>query len=180
MRARDLREVLSIEHVVFPRPWSIDLFRAELAAPDRSYLVAVRTTPGRRPTRMAGRRSSVIVGYGGIQTIVSEAHIVTLAAHPAWRRLGIGARLVLELLGESARRGAQAITLEVRESNTTARHLYERFGFVDEGARPGYYADNQEAARILWLRDLGAPASRATASQEAHRRGLTVPASLQP
>ncbi len=175
MRARDLDGVLAIERVVYPRPWSKELFRDELAADDRSYLVAVNPVSGG-----IGRRRGVVVGYGGIQMVAGEAHVVTVAAHPAWRRIGIGAHLVLELLASADHHGATGATLEVRDSNHAARKLYASFGFVDEGARPGYYADNREDARILWLHDLWEPAVRARVAEEAARRGLPVPSAFTP
>lgn len=175
MRSRDLDGVLAIERVVYPRPWSRELFRDELEATDRSYLVAVTTA-----SQGWGRRRDVVLGYAGVQMIADDAHVVTVASHPAWRRVGIGVHLVLELLAEAGRRGATAVTLEVRDSNHAARRLYEGLGFVDEGARPGYYADDREDARILWLHDLEDDAVRARLVQAASRRGLPVPSAITP
>ena len=42
------------------------------------------------------------------------------------------------------------MTLEVREGNTVARHLYLRLGFEQNGFRPGYYSDTGEGALLLW------------------------------
>lgn len=170
MRSRHLDGVLAIERLVFPRPWSPELFRSEIASSDRSFLVA--TTPGERGLL---RRDEVVVGYGGIQMVHDEAHVLTVASHPAWRRVGVGVRLILELIAAAADRRAEAVTLEVRESNVAARELYGTLGFEDVGARPGYYADNREAARILWLHRLPAADVRADLVREATRRGLPVP-----
>lgn len=174
MRPRDLDGVLAIERVVYPRPWTVDLFREELAKADRSYLVA--TTPGGRLV-LPGR--GVVVGYGGIQLIAGEAHVVTVASHPAWRRVGVGARLILELLGAAAGMGADAVTLEVRDSNIPARNLYGWFGFEDRGVRPGYYADNREDARILWLEGLRTEAVRDSLAARAAERSLPVPSAFR-
>ena len=46
-----------------------------------------------------------------------------------------------------------AITLEVRESNTVAKNLYKNLGFLSEGIRKNFYEDNKEDANIMWLRD---------------------------
>lgn len=169
MRSRHLDGVLSIEKVVYPRPWTAELFRAELSSPDRAYLVAA--APGRRSIP----RRDIVVGYGGIQMVAGDAHIVTVASHPAWRRVGVGARLVLELVAAAAQRRAEAVTLEVRDSNHAARALYAAFGFEDAGARPGYYADNREDARILWLHRLPAADVRAVLVAEGRRRELPIP-----
>ncbi len=175
MRTRDLDGVLAIERVVYPRPWTKELFRDELTAADRSYLVATTPSPG-----SFTRKKDVVVGYGGIQLVAGEAHVVTVAAHPAWRRIGVGAHLVLELLARAQGHRATAVTLEVRDSNHAARRLYASYGFVDVGARPGYYADNREDARILWLHDLPDAEVRASLGREATRRGLPVPSAFTP
>ena len=43
------------------------------------------------------------------------------------------------------------VLLEVRESNTPARRLYEKLGFALEGRRPGYYQDPGEDALLFRL-----------------------------
>jgi ribosomal-protein-alanine N-acetyltransferase len=81
--------------------------------------------------------------------MVDEAHITTFAVLPAWRRQGVGARLLIELLDMAVGMGASVATLEVRLSNRAARSLYERFGFHPVGLRPRYYSDNHEDALIM-------------------------------
>ena len=51
------------------------------------------------------------------------------------------------------------LTLEVRESNSPAIELYERFSFHAAGMRRRYYQDNGEDALIMW---------RATTGLDAH------------
>ena len=48
--------------------------------------------------------------------MVDEAHITTFAVHPAWRRQGIGERLLLAFLDLAVDRAAHEATLEVRLS----------------------------------------------------------------
>jgi len=43
-------------------------------------------------------------------------------------------------------RGAEAVFLEVRESNLAARRLYEKWAFVESGVRRRYYRDPEEDA----------------------------------
>ena len=141
MRRRHVRDVLTIERLVYPRPWSRELFLSELAqSHTRRYLVA-----------LDGRR---LVGYAGAMVVVDEAHVTTVAVHPERRRSGIGSALLTAVLASAWTLGARSATLEVRPSNAAALHLYERFGFVREGVRRRYYEDNGEDAVIMWLRDL--------------------------
>ncbi|MBE8948991.1 MAG: GNAT family N-acetyltransferase [Quinella sp. 3Q1] len=55
-----------------------------------------------------------------------------------------------ELIKAVKLRGARAITLEVRPSNTAAIKLYKSFGLRSVGRRKGYYLDNGEDALIMW------------------------------
>ena len=94
----------------------------------------------------------------GMWLMVDEAHIITFAVHPIWRRQRIGERLLLALLDLAEDAGANEATLEVRLSNLAARRLYEKFGFRPVGLRPRYYSDNGEDALIMTtdhLRDQG-------------------------
>jgi ribosomal-protein-alanine N-acetyltransferase len=67
------------------------------------------------------------------------------------RRQRLGSRL-LQLLLEKARKArAESVVLEVRESNLPARSLYEKWGLVESGKRPGYYSHPHEAAILYRL-----------------------------
>jgi [ribosomal protein S18]-alanine N-acetyltransferase len=65
------------------------------------------------------------------------------------QRLGIGARLIRELLMRAHAGGATWVLLEVREANLAARRLYEKLGFSEYGRRNSYYQDPTEEALLL-------------------------------
>ena len=46
-------------------------------------------------------------------------------------------------------KGAEVLTLEVRDSNEAAIRLYAALGFTEIGRRPNYYFHPKEDARIL-------------------------------
>ena len=71
-------------------------------------------------------------------------------AGPA-RRRGMGARLLGEFLNTARARGATSVFLEVRESNSTARRLYEKWAFCESGRRAAYYRNPEEAAILYRL-----------------------------
>ena len=144
MRRRHLRAVTRIEGAVCPRPWSIGLFLSELAATNRRYLVA--------------RSAGAVVGYGGLMVGAGEGHVTTLAVDPAWQRRSVGSRLLLALVEWGLDQGCCGLTLEVRMGNLGAQALYRRFGFVPAGVRPGYYAETNEDALIMWAHDVSEPA----------------------
>ncbi len=175
MTSADLDEVLAIEQVSFPVPWSARSFLSELALPYGIYRVAravggesVAGEPrGARPPwgRALGCRSvppwgGLLVGYAGLQVILDEGHITTIAVHPDYRRRGIGEMLLLDLFEQAVPRGAVRLTLEVRVSNLPAQALYQKYGFAIAGRRLRYYA-NGEDALIMWTEGQDTPEARA-------------------
>lgn len=79
------------------------------------------------------------------RTAPDEREVLNIAVWPDFRNRGIGEKLL--------RRMVQSfpgdLFLEVRESNSGARRLYERLGFRSVGSRPGYYDDPPETAVIM-------------------------------
>lgn len=142
MRRRHLRQVVRIDHQVYPRPWSLGLYLGELSTTDgRSYLVA--------------RQGTQVVGYAGLMVIAGDAHVTTVAVAPAHQHQGFATRLLVVLARDAVALGAERVTLEVRASNQAAQRLYSRFGFAPAGVRKAYYVDNREDAVIMWAIDVG-------------------------
>ena len=141
MRRRHLRGVMAIERQVYARPWSANLFAAEIADPrNRCYLVA--------------RTHKEVVGYGGLICYGDEAHVTNIAVDPQRHRLGIGTRLLHELVTQAIEMGGHALSLEVRVTNWGAQRLYGRFGFRPVGIRRNYYQELHEDALIMWTDDI--------------------------
>jgi [ribosomal protein S18]-alanine N-acetyltransferase len=141
MRRRHLRGVMAIERQVYSRPWSPNLFMAEMSEPrDRCYLVA--------------RFDKTIVGYAGLIRYGDEAHVTNIAVDPQQHRLGIGTRLLHELVTQAIEIGGHALSLEVRVTNWGAQRLYGRFGFRPVGIRRNYYQELHEDALIMWTDDI--------------------------
>jgi ribosomal-protein-alanine N-acetyltransferase len=74
-----------------------------------------------------------------------EWEILNLATDPPYRRKGFARCLVLDLLSS----GAEAVFLEVRESNYVAKELYKSLKFIEVNVRKGYYRDPPESAIVL-------------------------------
>jgi [ribosomal protein S18]-alanine N-acetyltransferase len=142
MARRDLVEILEIERVSFPSPWSRASFERELAATWALPAVAVEETPG-------GER---LVGYACAWNVADEVQLLTVAVHPARRRRGVGEALVRGVQEEAVARRARAVLLEVRVSNVPARRLYARLGFRPTGLRRGYYGPGQDGVLMEWRR----------------------------
>lgn len=142
MTLDDLDEVLSIETLSYPTPWSRRAFESELTGNAYAkYFVA--------------RKGRSVVGYIGMWVILEEAHITNVAVHPEHRRQGIGEKLMTYCFDQARKMGATRMTLEVRVSNITAQNLYRKLGFEAKGIRKGYYSDTNEDAIIMWKYNLG-------------------------
>lgn len=141
MGAADVEAALLLEGLSLLQPAPRAAWEAELAPGSKArYLL------------LEGARGEPLA-LGGFRVLVDEQHIMLIAVNSAWRRRGLGSRLLAELLAEGRERGCRLVTLEVRAGNHAAIALYRSFGFLVAGRRSKYYPDNGEDALIL-SRDL--------------------------
>jgi ribosomal-protein-alanine N-acetyltransferase len=120
--------------------------------PERLVLVAEVS----RATAAAveeGGRGFPILGFLLARHLAPEWELENIAVAPGARRKGLGTQLLKALLARARETGAQAVFLEVRESNTAARRLYEKAGFQQAGRRKSYYADPPDDA-VLYRHSL--------------------------
>ena len=68
-----------------------------------------------------------------------EWEIENIVVGTQMRRQGLASWLIRDLVVRAQNQGAQTILLEVRQSNTPARALYQKTGFIECGRRPNYY-----------------------------------------
>ncbi len=146
MTKRDIIRVHEIEVQSFTAPWSKLSLLGELRNDLAHYYVACE-----------GDR---VVGYGGMWLLFDEAHITNIAIAPESRGKHYGRYLLYGMMEASHGRGADKMTLEVRETNTTAQNLYYSFDFEKQGYRRRYYDDTGEGALLLWNNDLGATVTK--------------------
>lgn len=137
MKPEDLEQVYAIEYNSFSRPWSRESFLNSLKNPQNLYLVA--------------EAEGIILGYCGVWGIVGEGEITNVAVDKKYRNQGVGERILTELIESGRKMGIDAFTLEVRQSNLSAIHLYHKLGFVDTAVRKNYYEAPVEDALIMWL-----------------------------
>src|SRR4029450_9036112 len=97
MRRRHLRGVMAIERQAYARPWTPNLFVAEMSEPNnRNYLVA--------------RIDKDVVGYAGLICYGDEAHVTNIAVDPMLQGHGIAHRLLLEQVDGAIGVGGQGIS----------------------------------------------------------------------
>jgi ribosomal-protein-alanine N-acetyltransferase len=148
MTLADIPAGLAVDRAAYganfsPRNYSDELENNRLAHYFVIRPVAAASTSAEIPS------ASEIAGLGGFWLIAGELHVITLAIHPHYQRLGLGAWLLLFLIEEGQKLGAEIATLEVRVSNQVAIALYQKYGFQEVGRRPGYYTNNGEDALIF-------------------------------
>lgn len=142
MTHADLGAVLRIDEQSYSSPWSAVYWKQLLDhGPTRILRVALA--------------DGIVVGHAVLFVLHDEGHVASVAVHPDHRRSGVGSVLVEQLCHAAVAAGCEAMTLEVRVSNTSAQALYRRFGFAPAGVRKNYYADAGEDALIMWAHDVG-------------------------
>ena len=139
LNTQDVQAVSAIEEATFSMPWSVSAFEEMAKSENALYLVA----------EIEGR----IAGCCGLTKILDEGNINNVVVGEAFRGEGVACMLLSELIRQGRELGIRAFTLEVRESNKAAVHVYEKLGFISEGIRPGFYNKPKENALIMWLRE---------------------------
>jgi ribosomal-protein-alanine N-acetyltransferase len=125
MTVQDLDEVLAIEAASYSFPWSRGNFIDSLAA---GYLAELWFDAQQQ-----------CLGYLVAMPGVEEMHLLNITVTPRHQRLGHGRAMLLYLAEHGRERGDHKLWLEVRDSNTGARRLYEQLGYVAVGRRRHYY-----------------------------------------
>lgn len=135
MTERDIKEIADIERECFTLPWSEKSLEEELHNPLSRFFVA--------------RDYRRVVGYIGAFNVSGEVSLTNVAVKREYRNRGIATLLINTLERISLAENAEFITLEVRQSNETARALYEKNGFIMVGQRKGFYENPKEDAMLM-------------------------------
>lgn len=132
----------------FARAWSEDEFVALLRQEPVFGFAAWRV----------GNRKAGPAGFVLARLAAGEGEILTIAVARDWRGRGLGRDLMEAVLRELHAQRAQALFLEVDETNRAALSLYRRLGFAEVARRPAYYdAPGKDASRtdaLVMRRDL--------------------------
>lgn len=131
MQLKDLEEIKNILQTDFNDFWNFEIFKEELANNNSIYLIL--------------RYNNEIVCFGGIKIILDEANVMNIVTKKNKRNQGFAKAILNELIKISKEKKCTSITLEVRENNQPAIHLYETFGFKQVGKRKNYYKNGDPA-----------------------------------
>lgn len=139
----DIPAIAACEREVFPDPWTEVAFRDTLDYVGGGGIVV--ECDGAEGSTPAGG----IAGYACYYSAAGETHLTNIAVAESYRRKGVAKRLLDAIFAEAREAGSEAVFLEVRESNTGARNLYEQCGFSELYRRKRYYSDPTEDAIVF-------------------------------
>ena len=134
---KHISAVAEIETLCFTAPWSESSLT--LLLKDGNFGVV-------------SMNGDTVCAYAGLIVALDEGEITNVATHPLYRRQGHAKATLLTLLEQAKIRGITRITLEVRETNTAAKALYESLGFGVCGKRKNFYSQPREDALILEIK----------------------------
>ena len=138
MTADHLDQVAEIEQICFSDPWSRRMLSEHLENECAATLVALS-------------ENGIVLGYAGLLVVLDEGYITNVAVRPEYRRQGIAGELLRVFHRFAAGNKMAFLTLEVRDSNASARALYAKHGFKEVGVRKNYYDHPKEDAIIMTL-----------------------------
>ncbi len=173
MCREDIAQVNEIDREAFPTLWPPYNYENELHNPLAHYIVAcsgeekLEVVEEKGFSRLASRvrrwfdrdhhsgngqllsGGQYIIGFAGFWVMADEAHITNVAVRKAYRRQGMGERLLISIIDLITELKTQFVVLEVRASNIAAQNLYRKYDFVQVGLRRGYYSDNGEDGVLM-------------------------------
>jgi ribosomal-protein-alanine acetyltransferase len=135
--------------------WSHEHYKALLGttAPELSkYFVLVTEDPSQPSSATVPAPASPIVAYLAAHCVDRDWELQYIVVAKKSRRRNLATLLLNQLIEHARSNNAEAIFLEVRESNQGARALYRKAGFTEKGLRKGYYSTPPEDAILCHLR----------------------------
>ena len=141
MTKADLVDVVNLERAVQSFPWSSQHFEDALQAGYEAWVL---------------REAGELTGFCIAMVAPDVTHILVIAVNKSCQRKGAGRRLVSHIGSIARERGCEALVLEVRPSNESARRFYDAMGFEQIGVRRGYYpaAKNQREDALVMKKNL--------------------------
>ena len=133
----DAPRVAQIEKECFSVPFTEDDISSYIESPIWHFLVA--------------RNEEGVIGYISFTIILDECQIVNVAVSQGARCRGIGSLLLDHFLSYVKEKGVKSVYLEVRESNSAAIMLYEKFKFSRSGVSKNHYSKPTENALLMSL-----------------------------
>lgn len=135
--------------------WSATQFSDDLGLAGRTWWMAVQ--------------GSELLGYAGAMLAGDDMQVLKVATREDRRRQGIASALLSRVAEDAMNLAASTMSLEVRESNAGARAFYEALGFSEDGIRPSYYGNGENAVIMSAKLPLHVPKANARACTDPGR-----------
>jgi len=132
MESGDLEGCLNIDKERFPiSSYSIKFFRICLNSPSEKVITL--------------KKDGILIGYIMFSLVLDEGEIYHLAVTETEEGQGYGNALLSEAHSYLKSKGVKYCFLEVRKSNTRAKNLYQKNGYLTYRIRKNYYGNNEDA-----------------------------------
>lgn len=138
MMEEDISKVVALEEKCFKEPWN-----------EKDCLNELNENPFSHGWLLIDEE---VVGYAFLWETFEMAQLARIGVDPQYRKKGYGNILLNELFQRASSQECEFMTLEVRESNVAARHLYEKNEFVQVNISKKYYPDGEDA--VVYTRAL--------------------------
>lgn len=129
----DAAALAEIECLCFSQPWS------EAAVAESMGVGDV----------FLGAFEEKLIGFVGMRAFDDSGEIGNVAVHPDHRRRGIAKALLSALHNYATNSGVAEIVLQVRQSNESAKALYEACGYSVCGVRKNLYERPREDGIVM-------------------------------
>ena len=137
MEESDLEVVMYLENTCFVAPWGLKELTYEINDNPVSNLWVIESS-------MYG-----VAGFVDYWITFDSATICQICVNPVFRKRGLGAQLMNEVIKDCKANKVRNITLEVREHNDSAIRLYEKFNFKKVLIKEKYYTNGDNAIYMI-------------------------------
>ncbi len=131
----EIAKVAVLEKNIFSDAWSQDSISETYRQSNAIIVVA--------------EEDSNIVGYCIFYYVMDEGEIARIGVDEKLRGQGVGRSLLDYVCAFCHKNEIERLLLDVRESNTSARRFYEKYGFVIDGLRKDFYDAPKEHAVLM-------------------------------
>ena len=137
MEESDLEVVMYLENTCFIAPWGLKELTYEINDNPVSNLWVIESS------------SYGVAGFVDYWITFDSATICQICVNPVFRRRGLAAQMMSEVIKDCKANKVRNITLEVREHNDSAIRLYEKCGFKKILVKEKYYTNGDNAIYMV-------------------------------
>ena len=137
MEESDLEVVMYLENTCFVAPWGLKELTYEINDNPVSNLWVIESS------------THGVVGFVDYWITFDSATICQICINPVFRKRGLGAQMMTEVIKDCRANKVRNITLEVREHNEFAIRLYEKFNFKKALVKEKYYTNGDNAIYMI-------------------------------